>query len=305
MRDIELGEVGPANLRPESANVSDIPAGQSQAAPLDGLMRRHGHEPSRISSDNTSRMDETPSHFDVISYFGSQREGQGYNNFAFLLWGSADSLRGETWAVDVPLTDLGAEEKAMKRLMARYNEARGLLGSCFYLREGVHMEPVKVGYVPKTNGNAHFLTWRMLQFRLVYREGDKFRAYITGPMPVKVEQASIRAMLEETTAQFLKTLRAQNQGVDDEDAVCCEVYNQAEDDSHEEWCPVIDLRKEGDTLDARLQWWETIGSISLFFRDPKSLRGQKVLLGPSHSDSSLGCTPEVREYSETLIYSYQ
>jgi hypothetical protein len=79
-----------------------------------------------------------------VSYCTQRSKDEGYNSFAFLLWGSEDSERGETWAVDVPLTDLGAEEKALQQLTTRYREVRGLLGSCFCLRAGVRAKPVKV-----------------------------------------------------------------------------------------------------------------------------------------------------------------
>lgn len=92
---------------------------------------------------------------EIAEYFEAQKErhhGGGFLGsvpFAFLLWGSQDSERGETWAVDVPLSstaeyNIRDEVAAFERLRRRYAEVRGVLGSCFYLRGAVVVRPVKV-----------------------------------------------------------------------------------------------------------------------------------------------------------------
>jgi hypothetical protein len=153
MRDVELGEVGPGVSAPTVAEPNTtnpgagFTTGSAQAAGFGGLTNRVGRERPPSSREDPSASGDGPDKFDMVSYCTSRGKDEGFASFAFLLWGSENSEGGETWAVDVPLTDLGAEEKAMKQLAKRYREARGMLGSCFYLRTGVRMRPVQVVYV--------------------------------------------------------------------------------------------------------------------------------------------------------------
>ncbi|KAB5559928.1 hypothetical protein GE09DRAFT_1114986 [Coniochaeta sp. 2T2.1] len=154
-RDAELGEIDLGDLQPAvsppqdtEVNVSNAAAtlttGSAQAGNAAGLVHRAGHQATgfTLASQEPTTATEETGMFSMGSYC-KQRAGDDYNLFAFLVWGSEDSERGETWAVDVPVTDPGAEEKAFEQLAARYKQKRGLFGSCFYLRSASVVRPVE------------------------------------------------------------------------------------------------------------------------------------------------------------------
>lgn len=160
MRDIELGHIEPTVISGESgptntSHTSPAVATGSAQDTAGVLTQRNVPDAARSAGEEASPPGNQPEKFDMIEYFRQRGEDEAYNSFAFLLWGSEDSQRGDTWAVDVPLTDLGAEEKAMQKLAATYREVRGLLGSCFYLRAGVRIKPVKVVYAYESTPDGH------------------------------------------------------------------------------------------------------------------------------------------------------
>jgi hypothetical protein len=68
---------------------------------------------------------EQPERDGVFGYLEDKASAKGYNECVFLLWGSEDSERYKTWAVDVPLTDPQAEDTIFRELNRHYYKERG------------------------------------------------------------------------------------------------------------------------------------------------------------------------------------
>ncbi|KAB5547138.1 hypothetical protein GE09DRAFT_1130073 [Coniochaeta sp. 2T2.1] len=285
-RDVELGDVLPAVSPPQETevNVSNAAAtlatGSAQAGNAAGLVHRAGRQATGFtlaSQEPTSATEETGM-FSMGSYCKQQASDGGYNSFAFLVWGSEDSERGKTWAVDVPLTDLGAQEKAFQQLAARYKRERGLFGSCFYLRS-----PSVV---------------RQVELRIMGRTKDKFRVQFKNT-DIEEKRESLRKDVEKERDCMNNTFSYED-GYRD----FCWRNERTESYSHTSECPLrIDESlfdcpvQQHDRALARLKWWESTTDMSIFFREPHLARGHEVLGQPGR--------PMNRENNEGFIYNYR
>lgn len=124
----------------------------------------------------------------------------------------------------------------------------------------------------------------LVQFRLAYRDTGKFRASVTGPVPVTHEKHKLRAKLEEAKKAFdekyLEECEAHDKAAEEEEEpeICC--FRDDDDYGHKSYCWRTEIGTVLNLLNDKLQWWESIELLSLFFRNPVSLKGQKVLVGP-------------------------
>ena len=141
MHDVERG-VPAADANSLGANAAST-TGSTQAFTPGGLRQRLDHEQSHAVPEEQRRPSPTRES-DVALYFRKRAKDGGYNRFAFMVWGSEDSERGETWAVDVPLTDIVAHDKAFDQLKTAYRMKRGISRSCLSLLCTSTVRPVKV-----------------------------------------------------------------------------------------------------------------------------------------------------------------
>jgi hypothetical protein len=80
----------------------------------------------------------------LLDYFENEAERKEDASCVFLLWGSRDSERFPTWAVDVQTTGIENEEIIFQKLAQRFSTERGFLRRAFSLREFDKLEPVTV-----------------------------------------------------------------------------------------------------------------------------------------------------------------
>lgn len=85
---------------------------------------------------------------ELFAYFKKKAKKIDNASCVFLLWGSRDSERSPTCAVDVETTDLEDEGDIFQKLADRYFAERGLLKRCFSFREFEKLEPVTVCFIP-------------------------------------------------------------------------------------------------------------------------------------------------------------
>jgi len=85
---------------------------------------------------------------ELFSYFEKEAKKKYNASCVFLLWGSRDSERSPTCAVDVQTTDLEDEGDIFQRLADRYFAERGFFKRYFSFREFEKLEPVTVCFVP-------------------------------------------------------------------------------------------------------------------------------------------------------------
>ena len=142
MHDVERGVPAVDANSPHANAVSTT--GSAQTVAPEGLTHRTGFEQSR-SSAPVERPPPSHTHeSDVAMYFRKRAKDEGYNHFVLMVWGSEDSERGEAWAVDVPLTDFQAEDKAFDQLRTTYRKERGVTRSCLSLLCTSTLKPVQV-----------------------------------------------------------------------------------------------------------------------------------------------------------------
>jgi hypothetical protein len=101
-------------------------------------IRKRGKVTS-IPSPSSGVEENPPDNF--LHYFANRRNKDGYQGCVFLLW---KSTKGVTWAIDVPITDSGAEDVIFRNLCAHYVKHRGFWCRYLGLRGVVEVEPVKV-----------------------------------------------------------------------------------------------------------------------------------------------------------------
>jgi hypothetical protein len=83
----------------------------------------------------------------LLDYFENEAERKEYASCVFLLWGSRDSERFPTWAVDIKTTGIENEEIIFQKLAQRYSTERGFLRRNLSLREFDKLEPVTVCFL--------------------------------------------------------------------------------------------------------------------------------------------------------------
>lgn len=88
--------------------------------------------PSRKLTDN------------IFAYFETETEKNGDARCVFVLWGSENSEKSTTWAIDVRISDPDAEEVIFHELKARYYAERGVWRKYFALRDFIQVKPVVV-----------------------------------------------------------------------------------------------------------------------------------------------------------------
>jgi hypothetical protein len=80
----------------------------------------------------------------LFAYFQREAERKEDASCVFLLWGSRDSERSPTWAVDVQIASPENEEEIFQKLAQRYLAERGFWQRYFSFREYDKLEPVTV-----------------------------------------------------------------------------------------------------------------------------------------------------------------
>jgi hypothetical protein len=80
----------------------------------------------------------------LLDYFEEESNRKEDASCVFILWGSRDSERSPTWAVDVQITDVDNEGEIFQTLSQRYSTEIGFLRRTFSLREFEKLEPVTV-----------------------------------------------------------------------------------------------------------------------------------------------------------------
>jgi hypothetical protein len=80
----------------------------------------------------------------LLDYFEEESYRKEDASCVFLLWGSRDSERSPTWAVDVQITDVESEGEIFQTLAQQYSTELGFLRRNFSLREFDKLELVTV-----------------------------------------------------------------------------------------------------------------------------------------------------------------
>jgi hypothetical protein len=80
----------------------------------------------------------------IFAYFETETEKNGDARCVFVLWGSENSEKSVTWAIDVRISDPDAEEVIFRELKARYYAERGVWRKYFALRDFIQVKPVVV-----------------------------------------------------------------------------------------------------------------------------------------------------------------
>jgi hypothetical protein len=80
----------------------------------------------------------------LFAYFGKKAEAHSDSQCVFLLWGSEDSGKSATWAIDARISDSDAEETAFRELKEAYYAKRGRWRKYLSLRDVSQVIPVKV-----------------------------------------------------------------------------------------------------------------------------------------------------------------
>jgi hypothetical protein len=80
----------------------------------------------------------------LLDYFEQESYRKEDASCVFLLWGSRDSERSPTWAVDVQITDVESEGEIFQTLARQYSTELGFLRRNFSLREFDKLELVTV-----------------------------------------------------------------------------------------------------------------------------------------------------------------
>jgi hypothetical protein len=83
----------------------------------------------------------------LLDYFEEESYRKEDASCVFLLWGSRDSERSPTWAVDVQITDVEKEGEIFQTLAQQYSTELGFLRRTFSLREFEKLEPVTVCFL--------------------------------------------------------------------------------------------------------------------------------------------------------------
>jgi hypothetical protein len=83
----------------------------------------------------------------LLDYFEQESYRKEDASCVFLLWGSRDSERSPTWAVDVQITDVENEGEIFQTLAQQYSTELGFLRRTFSLREFEKLEPVTVCFL--------------------------------------------------------------------------------------------------------------------------------------------------------------
>ncbi|CAN9451614.1 unnamed protein product [Alternaria alternata] len=87
-------------------------------------------KPPELSGDN------------VFTHFQKEADRKDGASCVFLLWGSADSERFPTWAIDVPIADPKSEDEIFALLAKRYAEEIGFWRRHLTFRKFSRLKPV-------------------------------------------------------------------------------------------------------------------------------------------------------------------
>jgi hypothetical protein len=133
----------------EDSGISAIAATGSQPVPSNSAKQRKKKKQRRAAHDFSLKRPELPKkplQDLVFTYFQREAERKDGARCVFLLWGSDNAKNTESfesWAVDVPITDLESEDKIFALLAKRYKEL-GFLRRCFSFRKFSKLKPVTV-----------------------------------------------------------------------------------------------------------------------------------------------------------------
>jgi hypothetical protein len=80
----------------------------------------------------------------MFTHFQKEADRQDGASCVFLLWGSADSERFPTWAIDIPIADPKSEDEIFASLAKRYAEELGFWRRYLTFRKFSRLIPVTV-----------------------------------------------------------------------------------------------------------------------------------------------------------------
>ncbi|CAN9474201.1 unnamed protein product [Alternaria alternata] len=199
----------------------------------------------------------------IFTHFQKEADRKDGASCVFLLWGSTDSERFPTWAIDVPIADSKSEDEIFTSLAKQYAEELGFWRRYLTFRKFSRLRPVT--------------------FRLISRSSAKFLVF-TEPLDL-LKCHKIYSQRREKAGTIIGSITHIDYGPYPE-----ECYR----DSSGEWehcnsdcpwnsssglddgvCPFLEWETSNDWLN----WIETAPFLSSYFRNPAGARSQDILNG--------------------------